>query len=587
MEADEAGLGTHGPVRQGVHLGGRIDLANMSVIHIRHIRTALEAHFTGHIDLSDWPKASDDDKQAVFLTRSLAAFMLTELGDLDPLTAAGSVTDGGQDNGIDALHLDPANHNLLIVQSKWDADGRGSPAVGDVQKLLQGFQDLINGRFDRFNKKVRRRQPELTSALDDPNVTFTVILAHTGQHDLSDPAKAILDDLLRELNDTTDVVSYRVLKQSDIHRLVRGQLEGEAINLEVALQDWGLTQEPFAAYYGQIEAEDVAVWWDRYGTRLFARNLRRFIPDSEVNESIVKTLLEEPEKFWYFNNGITVLAERVAKKPIGGADRRVGHFVCDGITVVNGAQTVGCIGTAYDRDRDAVQRAHVSVRFISLENCPEDFSTDVTRATNTQNRIERRDFVSLDPEQDRLRTELRLENGKVYAIKTGEPDPAPEAGCSVTEATVALACALADPTIAVQAKREIGRLWEDIGKAPYKQIFNPGVSGLRLWRSVEVLRIVEKTLRFEQDKREGRARGVAVHGNRLILHLVFRSLPDRLGDPVYDFDPDLAGLANETIRLLDRLTELVEQEYPANYLASLFKNATRCRHLVELVYASP
>ncbi len=556
----------------------------VSVIHIRHIKTALEAQFEEKIDLSDWAGAAEEDREAVFLSRALAAYMLSQLADVEPTTAGQGVTDGGQDNGIDALHLDPASHNLLVVQSKWDADGRGSPAVGDVQKLVQGFQDLINGRFDRFNKRVRARQTELTEALDDPNVTFTLVFAHTGQNEVSEDAKRILDDLLGELNDTTDVVAYRFLKQADIHRLVRGSLEGEAIELEVALQDWGLTQEPFVAYYGQIEASDVAAWWEAYGTRLFARNLRRFIPDSEVNESIVKTLLEDPENFWYFNNGVTVLAEKIAKKPIGGADRRTGHFVCQGVTVVNGAQTVGCIGTAQDRDAGAVERARVSVRFISLENCPEDFATNVTRATNTQNRIERRDFVSLDPEQDRLRTDLRLENGKSYAIKTGEPDPPPEAGCSVTEATVALACALTDPTLAVQAKREIGRLWEDITKAPYKQIFNPTVSGLRLWRAVEVLRSVEAVLRGEQNTREGRARGVAVHGNRLVLHLVFRSLHGDIGDPAFDFDAVLRLVPEKTVRALDRLTEMVEREYPANYLASLFKNATKCRYLVDLLF---
>jgi len=195
------------------------------------------------------------------------------------------------------------------------------------------------------------------------------------------------------------------------------------------------------------------------------RNLRKFIHDSSVDAAITATLLSEPSRFWYFNNGITVLCDRIEKAPAGGASRKSGKFVFEGATVVNGAQTVGSIGRAADADANQVADARVHTRFISLEDCPPDFATDVTRATNTQNRVERRDFVAIDHEQERLRTDLQLEQGKIYAIKTGEPDPPPIHGCTVVDATIALACAHS-PDLAVQAKREIGRLWEDVAKPP-------------------------------------------------------------------------------------------------------------------------
>jgi hypothetical protein len=554
----------------------------MSEIHIRHIKKALEEKFTGLIDLTDWESASDDARHAAFLSRALAAYVVGELVSIEPPSAAGSVTDGGDDNGIDAIYFDPTERRVVIVQSKWDSDGRGSPAVADVEKLLQGFRDLINARFDRFNAKIQTRRAQLETALDDPNVTFLLVFAHTGQEALSDHATRLLEDLLAEVNDTTEVVAFRLIRQPDLHGFVKGELEGESITLEVILHDWGSVQEAPVAYYGQIQAEDVAAWWEEHGSHLFSKNLRKFIPDSDVNDAITNSLLSEPEKFWYFNNGITVLADTIAKKPIGGGDRRSGAFVCEGVTIVNGAQTVGCIGAASRKDAEAVAKARVPIRFISLEEGPAELAGQVTRATNTQNRIERRDFVSLDPEQERLRMELLLEDGKVYTLKTGEPDPAHDTGCSVTEATVALACAQEDPALAVQAKREIGRLWEDISKAPYKQLFNSSVSGLRLWRSVDVMREVDRALRAEVDSREGRARGVAVHGNRLVLHLVFRGLP--VGDFAstdLDFEELKRGLQGATTDTLDKVTELVELHYPNNYVASLFKNATRCRYIAD------
>src|SRR5712691_10418348 len=104
-------------------------------------------------------------------------------------------------------------------------------------------------------------------------------------------------------------------------------------------------------------------------------------------------------------------------------------------------------------------------------NCPPNFADDLTRATNTQNRIERRDFAALDPNQKRLRTELLLECQKEYAYQSGENAPQESIGCTLDEAAVALACAMQDVGLSVQAKREVGMLYEDIAKAPYVQLF--------------------------------------------------------------------------------------------------------------------
>lgn len=40
---------------------------------------------------------------------------------------------------------------------------------------------------------------------------------------------------------------------------------------------------------------------------------------------------------------------------------------------------------------------------ISLKHCPAGFADAVTVPTNTQNRVERRDFVALDPVQTAIR----------------------------------------------------------------------------------------------------------------------------------------------------------------------------------------
>lgn len=553
----------------------------MGIVQLNQLRSKIGNGVGTQVDVSDAPQGQETGLR---LTRGLAAFALVELLDIDEATAASAVTDGFDDNGIDAIHIDADDSRVYLVQSKWSNAGTGSPALGDVSKFLKGFEDLLNAEFDRFNAKVKSKQGAIESALADPSVQFELVFAHSGQDALSDPACQAIENVLNEVNDPIETASFRMLSQAELHAFLVQGAQGKAPDLTITLHDWGSTQEPYAAYYGQVEASEVAEWSQKHGVRLFAKNLRQFLgKDSEVNDSLIDTLINHPGRFWYFNNGITVLCEKIAKAPAGGTSKKTGHFEFRGISVVNGAQTVGCIGQAAQDHPAAIADARVTARFISLENCPPDFAGEVTRATNTQNRVERRDFVALDPQQERLATELALDQ-KRYAIKSGEKTPPDEAGCTVVDATIALACAHPDVDLAVQAKREIGRLWVGVDSpsgSQYSLLFNPQLTGDRLWKAVEALRAIETALGGERSKRSGREKQIGVHGNRLIAHLVFQALPKgSLENPSTDMTKLIGTVPALVAQKYKSVVAVVEADYPDNYLASLFKNAARCKDVV-------
>ena len=83
-------------------------------------------------------------------------------------------------------------------------------------------------------------------------------------------------------------------------------------------------------------------------------------------------------------------------------------FHCDDISVVNGAQTVGAIGKFSELHLDKCVNVLVPVRII-VRGEDVGFGEEVTKTNNRQNRIENRDFVSLDPEQSRIRSELAID----------------------------------------------------------------------------------------------------------------------------------------------------------------------------------
>jgi AIPR protein len=559
----------------------------MSIVHIRHITKLFDRVFGSIVDMADYKGKSQAQVDDAFHTRAQAAFSLTFLAKVDPQIAATSITDSFDDNGIDAIRYEQDDRILFLVQSKWHKNGQGSIESAEVMKFVHGVRGLLEANFSRFNSKVVDQQDAILATLDDPNLRVHLVLVHTGVQPLSTHARRPLDDFLKEINDVSNIATATTVTQKDLHKAISSDSEGRSIKLEVMLHEWGQCKQPYSAYYGQVEAADIGRWWEEHQQLLFAKNLRKFTGSTDVNEAIKGTLANEPSKFWYFNNGITILCNSLQKKALGGSKRTSGVFVCEGVSVVNGAQTVGCIGEVAVSAPDALLNARVGVRLISLANCPEEFGTDISRAANTQNRIERRDFAALDPEQERLRRELLLELGKSYFYKSGDTPGAQSEGCTIEEATVALACANQDASLAVQAKREIGKLWEDIARAPYKLLFNGSVTALRMWRLVEILRRVDATLKEEQDARVGRERMVAVHGNRLILQQVFRVIGvDAFDDPQLDFEGISSKARSATPRVLDLLFKHVETEFPGAYPNSLFKNATKCKTLSEKMASS-
>ncbi len=561
----------------------------MGLLQLTQIQHRVEATTFPLVDVSDLASFQPEHVRINQLSRALAAFALGKRGGLAWDVAADSITDGSGDNGIDAVAVTPDGSRLLVVQSKWAQDGRGSLALDDMIKFREGISDLVQLRWHRFNSKIDARRQELETALLNPLIRIEIIAVHTGSGTCAPDVASRMDEFIAEtLNDNTsdEVGSFHYLGQAELHRLLLDDHQQPRINLSVDLADWGQFQGEPSAYYGQVSADQIAVWHDQYGTDLFGKNVRVVLHDSEVNDSLVTTLEEEPEAFWYYNNGITILCEGIAKSPAYGTDRRVGSFSFSGVDIVNGAQTVGAISRAARQGID-VTRARVTVRFISLEGASEDFASEVTRKTNTQNRITGRDFLALDAQQSRLKDEFLLE-GLTYVYKRGEPDPTEADGCSVAEATIALACASTDVNLSTQSKREISRLWDTGERGAYPKLFNPTVTYLRIWRSVNVMRRVEEILTEEQAKLDGRPRGIAIHGNRLVLHLVFRQLPtSKVDDPRFDWAspttyPNLDQLVSVTLSALIEKAEANSPGYPA----SLFKNASKCASLSTEVLAS-
>ena len=551
----------------------------MGILQIQQVKNRLEAEIVDHVDISDLSAHKEPVLSTFKLTRALAAFVMMKRSDLTPVEAAGSVVDGGEDNGVDGIAILPDESKIILVQAKWSESGKGGAEAADMLKFREGVNDLLSMRWHKFNAKVNARVHELQAVLMKTDIKVDIVFAHMGTGALADAVGTIMTDFVADQNDSvSDSLSFSYLGQAQLHRLLVEEQQAGDIDLSVSLSDWGSIDGPPRALYGHVQGSDVARWLTTNGQQLLAKNVRVFLGDSEVNKSVKETALTTPEQFWYLNNGITVLCKSYEKVLAGGGDRRLGSFSVKGASVVNGAQTVGSLASlSLGPDAGKLDDVRVTVRFISLDEADEDFGNRVTRATNTQNRIGGRDFVGLDPEQDRLRNEFAVD-GYVYAVRNGEADPESSTGCSFDEAVVALACSSEDVNLATQAKREISRLYLDTAKAPYKALFNAQTTSSAIWRRVQIMRHVDAYLASpDRSWSDSREKGFAVHGNRLILHLVFmQQRRQDLDNPGREWQLDPDALDQATALAYSKMKDAAEEKFDG-YLASLFKNAAKVK----------
>lgn len=172
------------------------------------LRRHSKKHFSTLIDLQDISSRPSAEQTNAFLTRAQLAFAFSYLAGVPADVAAAANTDGFGDNGIDGALYNPADRVLYVGQSKWRHDGSGSIDRGEIQKFIKGFRDLINTRWPRFNDRMKAKSADIEAALNDASTRIVLVVAYTGQEALSTEVTDDLNDLLRDVNNPTELVEW-------------------------------------------------------------------------------------------------------------------------------------------------------------------------------------------------------------------------------------------------------------------------------------------------------------------------------------------------------------------------------------------
>lgn len=333
------------------------------------------------------------------------------LEDLDAIGAE-SVVGGNNDKKCDIFYLDKEEGRCIIAQCYLSAKARAAAPANKASDLNTAIAWLLATPLNEVPEELRANAAELRRLIkNDELAELGIWYVHNWPE-----SKNVIDELravehaanssVRHLNaDSNAQVFGREFGSKQFPRLYHAS--GSPIlvtsDIKATVADGYLIQgSDWSAYQTYVSGALIYGLFAEHKTDLFSANVRDYLgsreSDANINNGIKETAIDSPDNFWVYNNGITALVNALKVRALRGKKR----LLINGISIVNGAQTTGAIGTLEKRPTSDLM---VPMRFIWTAN--KSRVEDIIRYNNSQNKISASDFRSTDSIQKGLKDEFR------------------------------------------------------------------------------------------------------------------------------------------------------------------------------------
>jgi hypothetical protein len=367
-------------------------------------------------DLHDrFPALSDDDLFTLWFLRAYITESESE--------AARAVTGTSGDKGVDGILIDSAARTVFIVQAKYRKQiGGKAEKRADVISFAELVVRLCESDERAFSDYLKTTDPSVAEHLRQarkqvPKHHYRGRLSYATVRNCSAP---IVNDVRQLVKSARCDAHIDIITGKRVMLLVRDYLDGVAPPIPTLALEMeaganvkvnGVSQRydhrtNIESWVFSMRGDAVAALFESAGVRLFARNIRGFLGHSTaVNEGMVATLDDEPEHFFYFNNGITMICDHAERRSHRGRD----ILQVSNPQVINGQQTTRTLA-AHPK---LAGKASVLVKVIQIpreESKHDGFDalvSSIVAGTNWQNAIRPSDLMANDRCQIELERNLR------------------------------------------------------------------------------------------------------------------------------------------------------------------------------------
>lgn len=304
--------------------------------------------------------------------------------------------DGKGDGGIDFIFSD--FDTMKLVQGK----SSSNISIEDVKNVFYKMIETITN-FDEKNYNMYSKPLINTylNAYDDLNDNKNLELVLFTQTTFDEKMKKQIEDFTK--SDQVNGYDIFVYDKNDFELRDAILEQGDLVSEDFLL----LSETSNSLKYGEnglivnISALSLKHLYEKHGQNgLFSYNLREHISQKSVDEGIEKTIKEDKDNFWFYNNGITIGCKDFS---VDGYKMKIFNF-----SIINGAQTTTNIGKSklIDEKYDfalpcKIVKANINISTDSA------FIAKISETSNSQKPIKARDLKSNAPEQKMLQNNAR------------------------------------------------------------------------------------------------------------------------------------------------------------------------------------
>ncbi len=430
--------------------------------------------------LLPWQQALKEYISDLKLTSDgIGLFVLQLKFNVDDITniASEAITGGGDDKKCDLLFIEPERKFAVIMQCYMSEKDKQAAPSNKASDLNTAIPWLITTPLERVPESLRGRAAELREAITSGAIKTLHIMY---VHNLPE-SKNVRDELGTVAHATS--TALKALAPSEAITIFTDEVGSSAIadlynqaakTIAVTDDITFYTRQVFEVQGGKwsslvtvIDGVTLFKLYDKHKTNLFSANLRDYLgsrdSDQNINNGIKVSARDNPGDFWVYNNGLTALT---MSYEIGRKTKKGFKVKISGISIVNGAQTTGSVGTLSNQPDEELT---IPIRFVkTVENT---IIENIIRFNNSQNKVLASDFRSTDSTQTRLVQEfIKIPDADYNGGRRGGAADAMRRRKNVLASyTVgqALASFHGDPVLAYNEKAEI---W--INDGYYLRYFN-------------------------------------------------------------------------------------------------------------------
>lgn len=341
------------------------------------------------------------------------------------------------DLGIDAYEIYEDTKDIYLIQNKYYSEDTSITAEYVKNDfLLRAVTALENGTY----KKSEELQTAFTRYKNHSDFAVYLQLFVTNNNQCIEA-----DEYIKKFNVEHPRYHAKIFYLNDIEERYFGEIKTNKKNISVRVEsvnkgtilnintegykleniiDARYVLTPVVSIY-RLYRESI-----EKGYSIFDMNIREYLGNRGVNKNIYETLLdvEERKNFFYYNNGITIICDKMSKITTQTSEYNMNAvFIINNPQIVNGCQTVNSIYEALKNVDPTVLEREYKDTFVMLkileidrENSVEDILYhNIVKYNNSQNAIDEKTFVANKDIFNKLQIEFE-KKGFILLIKQSD-----------------------------------------------------------------------------------------------------------------------------------------------------------------------